>query len=135
MVDGMLILQPRALTSVMLYAVTDDVSLTWILGEPLAKDAWGFVSYGVTTFDADGAPYRGFGVKQYADALTTAYVFDHASTSQANYDDKYIAESASTIFALYVGAALHPRQVASAAAWVNVDGDDVVTDIPVTILS
>ena len=75
---------PRTVTSVLAEVGTDSVTITWGLGEPVDVGDVEFFGYGIYYYDPTGNGGKRLGVR-FGDAIT-AWVFDNASATQANYE-------------------------------------------------
>lgn len=123
---------PRAVTSVLVEAGSDSVTVTWGLGPPTPVASFGYFGYEVYYYDPSGSGGKRFGVR--FGVTTTAWVFDNASSTQANYDSHSVTSSADSIVAHYRDASLGLREVGFISAYAHVNGVDTQTELPVTLL-
>lgn len=123
---------PRIVTSVLVEADTDSVTVTWGLGGQVDASAVEFFGYGVYYYDPSGNGGKRFGVR--FGTATTAWVFDHASSTQANYDADSVTISPDSIVVRYRDASLGLDEIGTIAAYAHIDGNDVQIEVPVTLL-
>lgn len=118
---------PRFVTSTLVEATADAVTITWGLGDEIPRSADYFRYYG-----ADEKAGAEFGVRFHE--TPRAYVFDHATSTQANYAADSIDLTDDRIAVRYRDASIGLTEVGTIFASVTVDGDDVQLNLPVTLL-
>ncbi len=122
---------PREVTSVLVEEGRDSVTVTWGLGEPVSS-GFEYFGYGVDYYGADGNGGKRFGVRFRE--TTTAYVWDNASATQANYEADSVTVTPGSIVVHYRDADLGLKEIGTIAAFSQVDGNDQQVDLPVTLL-
>ena len=123
---------PRAVTSVLVEANADSVTVTGGLGDRVVIDDPEFFGYGIYYYDPTGNGGKRFGVR-FGDA-TSAWVFDHASATQANYEADSVTVMTDSIVARYHDASLGLDEIGTITAYAHVNGDDLQDNLPVTLL-
>ncbi|BAJ73204.1 hypothetical protein MTES_0240 [Microbacterium testaceum StLB037] len=123
---------PRTVTSVLSEVGIDSVSVTWGLGEPVHANDVEFFGYGVYYYDPTGNGGKRLGVR-FGDA-TTAWVFDNASATQANYAASAVTATNEAVTAHFHDASLGLEAVGTIEAYAHVNGHDTQVDLPVTLL-
>jgi hypothetical protein len=122
---------PRVVLSVLVEELVDSVLVTWGLGDVVAQGV-GSHRYEVEYYGPGGTAGKKFGVR-FAEK-TTAYVWDDASTTQANYDGDCVTVSDRSIVVRYRDASLGIHEVGTIQASVTIDSKDEQLGIPVTLL-
>lgn len=122
---------PREVLSVLVEEIDGSVIVTWGLGSvvPRAFEYFGYVVY---YYGTDGNGGKRFAVR-FA-AKTTAYVWDNASNTQANYDGDIVAQTSSSIVVRYHDADLGLKDFGTIGAFSHIDEQDAQLEIPVTLL-
>jgi len=108
------------------------VIVTWGLGEPARVADVEYFGYELYYYAPDGTGGKRFGVRFHE--KTTAHVWDHASSTQANYHSDSVTVSDDSIVVRYQDADLGIGDVGTIAAFSYVNGVDTPVDIPVTLL-
>jgi hypothetical protein len=121
---------PRAVTSVLVEEGDGVVTITWGLGEPVGPAS--YFSYLVTYYGTDGNGGKQFGVKVVE--KTIAFVFDHTSSTQSNYDADAVTVRGDSMIATFRDADIGLHEVGTILGVATVDGRDTQTDLPVTLL-
>lgn len=122
---------PRFVTSTLVEATADAVTITWGLGDEIPRSA-DYFRYSVTYYGADEKAGAEFGVRFHE--TPRAYVFDLATSTQANYAADSIDLTDDRIVVRYRDASIGLTEVGTIFASVTVDGDDVQLNLPVTLL-
>lgn len=130
----MSILEPRVVTSATVEKRVNEVTVTWTLGELAPGGASEFMSYGVEVAGDEGSVVRRFAVKMFASARTIAYIFEMPSATQVNYDATTVTITDTRVVARFNDAVLGVQAVSSVAPWLDVDGRDVQSSAPATIV-
>ncbi|WP_314507535.1 hypothetical protein [uncultured Microbacterium sp.] len=123
---------PRVVTSVLVEEDSQSVTVTWGLGGPAAPDKPEFFGYGMYYYDPTGNGGKRFGVR-FGESVT-AWVFDNASATQANYVSDSVTASEDAVVVHYRDASLELAKIGTIAAYAHVEGRDEQLDIPVTLL-
>lgn len=123
-------LTPRFVKSVLVEEEADSVTVTWVLGE--RAPAGGYCSFECYYHGPDGNGGKRFGIKSVE--KITAYVWDNASATQANYDGDIVTVSKDRIVARYRDASIGLTTIGTVSAVAQSGGRDYQTDIPVTVL-
>jgi hypothetical protein len=123
---------PRYLESVLVEAASDSIVVTWGLGDPIPGGAREFSGYGVYYFDPAG--YRGKRLGVRFDRTRSAYVWDNASSTQANYTADAVQVTPEAVVVTFNDASLGLDLVGTIAAYSHTDGADAQVDFPVTLL-
>jgi hypothetical protein len=127
--------EPRELLLVLVEADSDTITATFDLGAPLPHDApteW--FTYGLTLMGSEGGPVKQFGVR-FSPTETKAFIFDFASTTQANYEASHVDDRGSSVVVRFVDAALGVDSIGSLSGFGTVEGKDVAVDVPVQLLT
>lgn len=122
---------PHQVTSVLVEEDNGNVTVTWGLGE-VAASQYEYFGYAVHYYGPDGNGGKRFGVRFQEKA--TAYVWDHASSTQANYAADSVTATAESIVVRYRDADLGLKEIGMIAAFSHVDGHDQQVDLPVSLL-
>ncbi len=125
-------LRPHVVTSVLVEEAGDSVTVTWGLGEEIAVVDLEYFGYEVYYYGPGGTGGKRFGVR--FQSKTTAYVWDNASGTQANYEGDCVSGSPGSVVVHYRDADLGPEPVDTITAFAHVNGIDVQQEIPVTLL-
>jgi hypothetical protein len=123
--------QPRLVTSVLVEEAPDGVTVTWGLGDSIPGDVE-FFGYGVDYYDANASNGKRFGVRFGSEP--TAHVFEWSSATQANYTADSIAVTGDSIVVFYVDASIGVDELGQIEAFSHLNGQDVQTGLPVTLL-
>jgi hypothetical protein len=123
---------PRYLESVLVESMGDSIVVTWGLGEPIPGGAHEYSGYGVAYFGLDGNGGKRFGVRFGQER--SAYVWDNASSTNANYMADAVLVTADAVIVTFNDASLGLDQVGTIEAWSHVDGKDQQVDFPVTLM-
>lgn len=123
---------PRIVTSVLIEEGTDIVTVTWGLGDPVPSSSPEYFGYGVYYYDPTGNGGKRFGVRFGSEV--TAWVFDHASSTQANYVGESVTISDDSVVIQYRDADLGLEEIGTIAAYAHINGVDQQVDLPVTLL-
>lgn len=100
------------------------------LGDVIPRDV--YYGYGVDYFDRDGNGGKRFGVR--VRERPSAHVFEWASATQANYEPDSITLEADRLVVLYRDADLGLPEIGTIRAFSHLNGVDVQTELPVTLL-
>jgi len=119
------------LTAALVEEAESSVVVTWGLGEALAS-AQEFFGYEVYYYGPDGNGGKRFGVR--FGSKVTAYVWDHASNTQANYGDDCVEVRSDSVIVRYRDADLGLARLGTILAYSHVDGVDEQLEVPVTVL-
>ncbi|MFU8947896.1 hypothetical protein ACLRGF_14320 [Mycetocola zhadangensis] len=122
---------PREVTSVLVEEDEGSVTVTWGLGETAASE-FKYFGYAVYCYGPDGNGGKRFGVRFRE--KTTAYGWDHASSTQANYAADSVTATSESIVVHYRDADLGPKEIGTIAAFSHVDGNDQQVDLTVSLL-
>ena len=120
---------PRELLNVLVDVDAAGVTTTFDLGEPFDLDVpadW--FTYVLEVVAVDGQ-LRQFGVR-ISPTETKAYVFDFASSTQANYDGSYVSDRGASVVVRFPDTSLHVDQVRSLRGVGTIEGEDVSADVP-----
>ncbi len=123
---------PRTVTSVVAEVGTDSITVTWGLGDRVPVDDVEFFGYGVYYYDPTGNGGKRLGVR-FGDAIT-AWVFDNASATQANYAASSVTATNEALTVHFHDASLGLNEVGTIEAYAHVNGHDMQVDLPVTLL-
>jgi hypothetical protein len=123
---------PRYLESVMVETTSDSIVVTWGLGDPIPGGVEEFSGYGVYYFGPDGNGGKRLGVR--FSKGSSAYVWDNASVTQANYTSDAVRATDDAVVVTFNDADLGLKEVGTIAAFSHVDGKDVQDGFPVTLL-
>ena len=121
--------KPQYLTSVLVEERDGSVTVTLGLGDPIPGEVEYF-GYGVDYFGPDGNGGKRFGVRFGSGA--TAHVFEWSSATQANAGSISYLEDGLVIF--YPDASIGLEQVGKISAFSHLNGQDVQTGFPVTLI-
>ncbi|WP_426183480.1 hypothetical protein [Microbacterium sp. TWP3-1-2b2] len=122
---------PRFVTSVLIEERDGSVTVTWGLGEVIPGDVEYF-GYGVDYHGVDGNGGKRYGVRFHETA--SAHVFEWASSTQANYDATNVRPLESGLVVFYPDASIGLDDVGALHAFSHLNGQDVQTDFPVTLI-
>lgn len=123
---------PRSVTSVLVEEDADSVTITWGLAEATDTEPVEYFGYGVYYYSPTGNGGKRFGVR-FGEA-TTAWVFDNASNTQANYAADSVTLSPDAIVVRYHDASLGIDEVGTISAYAHINGRDEQVELPVTLL-
>ncbi|MCU1507635.1 MAG: hypothetical protein JWP05_2604 [Microbacteriaceae bacterium] len=123
---------PRHVTSVLVEESDNSVTVTWGLGGVVATEGVEYFGYAVDYYGVDGNGGKRFGVRFHE--KTSAYVFEWASATQANYEGDCVSISSGSIVVHYRDADIGLQQVGTIRAFSHVNGGDSQLDLPVTLL-
>jgi len=123
---------PRTVTSVLAEVGTDIITVTWGLGEPGKASDIEFFGYGLYYYDPTGNGGKRLGVR-FGEAVT-AWIFDNASATQANYDASSVSVTDDAVVAHFNDASLGLGEEGTILAYAHINGRDTQTDLPVTLL-
>lgn len=123
---------PRTVTSVVAEVGTDSVTVTWGLGEPVEVADVEFFGYGVYYYDPTGNGGKRLGVR-FGDAIT-AWVFDNASATQANYEASSVTVTDEAVTVHFNDASLGLNALGTIEAYAHVNGRDTQAELAVTLL-
>lgn len=123
---------PRTVESVLVEQDPESVTVTWGLGEPVNATAVEYFGYGMYYYDPSGNGGKRFGVR--FSRATTAWVFDNASATQANYDAESVTVTPDSVVVRYRDASLGLDEIGTIGAFAHINGDDEQEEIPVTLL-
>jgi hypothetical protein len=121
---------PRVVTSVLVEEREGTVVVTWGLGEPAGVGS--YFGYEVYYYGPDGNGGKRLGVR-FAEKITP-HVWDNASSTQANYVADAVEVLADSIVVTYRDADIGLPEVGTIAAVAHIDGRDMQTDLPVSLL-
>lgn len=122
---------PRYVTSVLVEEGDGSVTVTLGLGDLIPGDVEYF-GYGVDYFGPDGNGGKRFGVRFHEKA--SAHVFEWASATEANYDADSITLVDDRLVVFYRDADLGLPAIGTIRAFSHLNGVDVQTELPVTVL-
>ena len=124
---------PRELLNVLVDVDADGVTTTFDLGEPFDLDVpANWFTYLLEVVDVDGQ-MRQFGAR-ISPTETKAFVFDFASSTQANYDGSYVSDRGASVVVRFPDTSLHADQVRSLRGVGTIEGEDVSADVPAQLL-
>ncbi len=123
---------PRTVTSVLAEVRADSVTVTWGLGEPVEVGDVEFFGYGIYYYDPSGNGGKRLGVR-FGDEIT-AWVFDNASATQANYEASSVTVTDEAVTVHFNDASLGLDAVGTIEAYAHVNGHDTQVELPVTLL-
>lgn len=123
---------PQRVTSVLAEVGTDSITVTWGLGEPVEVGDVGFFGYGVYYYDPTGNGGKRLGVR-FGDE-TTAWVFDNATATQANYEAPSVTAANDAVTVHFQDASLGLDAVGTIEAYAHINGHDTQVNLPVTLL-
>jgi hypothetical protein len=126
---------PRLLVSVVVEAGPDQLVATFDLGEPAPMEEREFSGYGVDYYGPDGNGGKQLGVRHSVAEGWSAHIFEWESATQANYTADAVDVSQAAVIVRYRDATLGLDEVGTVIAFSHVDGDDVQSDVPVTLLT
>lgn len=125
---------PRKLTSVLVEETTDDVVVTWGLGEP-TQERFEYFGYGFAYYGLDGNGGKRFGVRVSTTPEVTAFVFDNESATQANYTEDAVALREDAIVVRFRDASIGLSDgIGTISAYSHTDGRDRETDVQVSLV-
>jgi hypothetical protein len=127
---------PRHLESVLVGADARGVHVTWMLGESVSADAVEFFTYGVVVTGSRGGVIRRFGVKFVGteDPEVFPFVNDFVGVVQANYSPEQLRFERGSVSVYFVDSDMGSEPVDTAVAYLDVNGHDVESSSPVTIV-
>ena len=123
---------PRKVTSVLVEEDVDSVTITWGIAEAVEAEPVEHFGYDMYYYDPIGNGGKRFGVR-FGEA-TTAWVFDNASNTQANYAADSVTVSSNAIVVRYHDASLGIEDVGTISAYTHINGRDEQVELPVTLL-
>jgi hypothetical protein len=110
----------------------DLITVTFALGDPADRPVeW--ATYGADIYGPDGNGGKRFGV-WLSDDKTSAHIFDFSSATQSNYDGSFVEVSGSSIVVRYRDASLGVPLGGTGRAYFAINGQDVNTNMPVTVI-
>ncbi|RPE73820.1 MULTISPECIES: hypothetical protein [unclassified Frondihabitans] len=124
---------PRTLTAVLVEETDEDIVVTWGLGEP-AEGSFQFFGYGLAYYGRDGNGGKRFGVRLSDTQEVTAFIFDHASATQANYTEDGVMLREDAIVVRYRDASIGLDDIGIINAYSHTNGRDRQVDVPVTLM-
>jgi hypothetical protein len=83
-------------------------------------------------YDPTGNGGKRFGVRLSGEV--SAWVFEHASATQANCQSDSVSVSDDAVVVYYRDASLGIPEVGTIAAYAHVNGDDTQVDLPVVLV-
>lgn len=122
---------PCYITSVLVEEHGGTVTVSWGFGDEIPGDVEYF-GYGVDYFGPDGNGGKRFGVR--FGEQPSAHVFEWSSATQANYDASSVMPIESGLVVTYRDASIGLPEVGTIRAFSHVNGEDVQTDVPVTLV-
>lgn len=122
---------PRYLTSVLVEEHNGSVTLHLGLGEVIPGPVEYF-GYGVDYYGIDGNVGKRYGVR-FAE-VASAHVFEWSSSTQANYTDASVTPIQDALIVFYPDASIGLDEVGTIKAFSHVNGQDVQTELPVTLI-
>ncbi|OZD55393.1 hypothetical protein CH252_05850 [Rhodococcus sp. 06-1477-1B] len=122
---------PRYLESVLVETTSDSIIVTWRLGDPIPGGAREFSGYGVAYYDPTGNGGKRLGVRFSGER--SAYVWDNASSTQANYLAQAVEATPDAVIVTFNDASLGVDEVGAIHAWSHTDGNDQQVGFPVTL--
>ncbi|MFZ4893321.1 hypothetical protein ACL9RL_02605 [Plantibacter sp. Mn2098] len=123
---------PRRVTSVLVEEDANSVTITWGIAEAVDTKPVEYFGYGMYYYDPTGNGGKRFGVR-FGEA-TTAWVFDNASNTQANYASDSVTVSSNAIVVRYHDASLGIEDIGTISAYAHINGRDEQVELPVTLL-
>jgi hypothetical protein len=123
----------RYLESVLVETTDDSIVVTFGLGDEIPGGAREYSGYGVCYYGPDGNGGKRLGVR-FSGTGSSAYVWDNASITQANYTSDAVSVTGGAVLVTYSDADLGLDEVGSIAAFSHTDGKDHQVDFPVTLL-
>jgi hypothetical protein len=124
-------LRPRYVTSVLVEEGDGTVTVTWGLGD-VVPGAVEYFGYEVDYFGPDGNGGKRFGVRFHG--KVSAHVFEWSSATQANYEADSVTATDESVVVFYRDADLGLPEIGTIKACSHLNGNDVQTDLPVTLL-
>jgi hypothetical protein len=124
-------IRPRYVTSVLVEEGDGAVTVTWGLGDVI-DGAVEFFGYGVDYYGVDGNGGKRFGVRFGTEV--SGHVFEWTSNTQANYDSDSVTATNDSIVVFYRDADIGLTEVGTIKAFSHLNGGDIQTDLPVTLL-
>jgi len=125
-------LLPRIVTSVLVEEGDGWVAVTWGLGDPAGVGPIEYFGYGVDYYGPDGNGGKRFGVRFHETA--SAHIFDWTSSTQANYESDSITFGQDSIVVHYRDASIGLPEVGTIQAFSHVNGTDLQSALPVTLM-
>ncbi|MDQ0645603.1 hypothetical protein [Microbacterium murale] len=122
---------PRYVTSALIEVEGGSITVTWGLGEVIPGEIEYF-GYGIDYYGVDGNGGKRYGVRFHEQA--TAHVFEWSSATQANYTSASITHTDERIVVFYPDASIGLEDVGTIQAFSHVNGADIQTGIPVTLM-
>lgn len=122
---------PRYVTSVLVEEGQGSVTVTWGVGDVIPGDVEYF-GYGVDYFGLDGNGGKRFGVRFHE--KPSAHVFEWSSATQANYEPDNIDYDGDRLVVFYRDADIGLPDVGTIRGFSHLNGADVQTRLPVTLL-
>jgi hypothetical protein len=123
----------RYLESVLVETTDDSIVVTFGLGDEIPGGAREFSGYGVYYYGPDGNGGKRLGVR-FSGTGSSAYVWDNASTTQANYTSDAVTVTGDAVVVTYNDADLGLAEVGTIEAFSHIDGVDEQLNFPVTLL-
>lgn len=129
-------MHPRHLTSVLVGADERSVHVTWMLGDVVPAHPVEYFSYLVQITESRGNFVKQFGVKFVGTENPEVFAFVHnfMGGGQANYVPEQVTVTSESVSVHFVDASVGVEPVAAADAHLNVNGVDLQTRFPVTIV-
>jgi hypothetical protein len=127
---------PRHLESVLVGADARGVHVTWMLGERVSVDPVEFFTYGVTATGSQGGVIRRFGLKFVGTENPEVFPFvnDFVGVVQANYSPQRLSVERDSVSVYFIDSDMGSEPVDTAVAYLDVNGLDVETRFPVTLV-
>lgn len=125
---------PRKLTSVLVEETTDDVVVTWGLGEP-TQERFEYFGYGLAYYGLDGNGGKRFTVRVHAEKGVTAGVWDNESGTNANYTEHAVTLREDAVVVRFRDASIGlPDGIGTISAYSHTDGHDRESDVQVSLV-
>ncbi|MDO4070357.1 hypothetical protein QKG08_14985 [Clavibacter michiganensis] len=125
---------PRELLAVLVDVDECSVAATFHLGERIELGAGAeWFTYGLAVAGRDGGATKHFAVRVSGDQRS-AFVFDFASNTQANYDGSHVDVHETSVVARFPDATLGLNWAGSLTGFSTIEGDDVTVEAPVQVL-
>lgn len=127
--------RPRELVNVLVDVDANGIVATFDLGdafpaEPVAE----WFTYGIALGDDSGALVKHFAVR-FSPTQTAAFIFDFASSTQANYDASHVDDKGTSVVVRFPDSSLGTDAVESITGFGTANGEDVSVDVPVQLLN
>ncbi|MFG6501959.1 hypothetical protein [Microbacterium sp. P05] len=116
------------MTSVLVEEASQAVTVTWGPGDPVITDAPEYFGYGLYYYNPSGN-----GGTRFTES-TSAWVFDTASATQANYGPGSATVADDRVVVHFGDASSGLQAIGTIAAYAHIEGRDEQVDIPVTVL-